>query len=42
VPLVELSFELLQDVKKEDKVMVQISEAELMGDNLKRIEMKSP
>jgi hypothetical protein len=42
VPLVELSFELLQDVKKEDKVMVQITEAELMGDNLKRIEMKSP
>ena len=37
--LVQMSFELLQDVKKEEKVTLQISEAELMSDKLKRIEI---
>jgi hypothetical protein len=36
-PLVEMSFELLKDVKKEDNVIVQIIEAELMNDKLQRI-----
>ena len=39
-PIVEMSFELLKDVKKEDKVTVQITGAELMNDNLKRIKVK--
>ena len=38
-PLVEMSFELLKDVKKEDKVIVQIIEAELMNDKLQRIKI---
>jgi hypothetical protein len=41
-PLVEMSFELLQDVKEEDKVRVQITEAELMSDKLQKIDIKSP
>ena len=41
-PLVEMSFELLQDVKEEAKVRVQITEAELMSDKLQRIEVKFP
>ena len=40
--LVEMSFELLQDVKKEDNVSVQITDAELMSDKLQRIEVKLP
>lgn len=38
--LVKISFELLKDVKEEDKVTLQITEAELMGDDLQRIEIK--
>ena len=38
-PLVEMSFELLQDVKKEDNIAVQITEAELMSDKLQKIEI---
>ena len=41
VPLVDLTFELLKDVKKEDNITLQIIEAELMGDDLKRIEITS-
>ena len=37
--LVELTFELLKDVKKEDKIALQITGAELMNDKLKRIEV---
>ena len=37
--LVQMTFELLKDVKKEEKVTLQISEAELMSDKLKRIEI---
>ena len=40
-PLVEMSFELLQDVKEEDKVRVQIIDVELMNDSLQRIDKKS-
>jgi hypothetical protein len=39
--LVEMSFELLQDVKEEDRVRVQITEAELMSDKLQKIEIQS-
>ena len=38
--LIELSFELLKDVKKADNVTLQIIEAELMSDDLKRIDVK--
>ena len=41
-PLVEMSFELLQDVKEEAKVSAQITEAELMSDKLQSIEVKLP
>jgi len=41
VPLVQLAFLLLKDVKKEASVTLQITEAELLSDNLKRIEIKS-
>lgn len=40
VELVELSFELLKDIKKEAKVILQITGVELMGDDLKRIEVR--
>jgi len=39
--LVEMTFELLQDVKKEDSVTLQITDAELMKDKPQRIEVKS-
>ena len=42
VPIVEMTFELLKDVKKEDNVTVQIIEAELMSDKLKFININSP
>ena len=41
-PIVEMTFELLKDVKKEDNVTVQINEAELMDDKLKFININSP
>jgi glutamine phosphoribosylpyrophosphate amidotransferase len=41
VALVQMTFELLKDVKKEEKVTLQIIEAELMSDKLKRIEITS-
>ena len=37
--LVQMTFELLQDIKKEEKVTIRISEAELMSDTLQRIEI---
>ena len=40
-PIVEMTFELLQDVKKEDSVTLQIIEVELMNDSLQRIDKKS-
>ena len=39
--LVDMTFELLKDVKKEDSVTLQIIDAELMNDKLQRIEIKS-
>lgn len=38
-PLVEISFELLQVVKREANITVQIIEAELMNDKLQKIEI---
>jgi len=38
--LVEISFELLKDVKPEDKLTLKITEVELMGDDLKKIDVK--
>ena len=40
-PLVEMTFELLQDVNKEDSVTLEIIDAELMDDKPQRIEVKS-
>ena len=39
-PLVEMSFELLRDINKEDNPILWISAAELMSDRLQRIELK--
>jgi hypothetical protein len=39
-PLVEMAFELLKDVKKEDNVTLKVIEASLMSDNLKKIKIK--
>ena len=39
-PIVEITFELLKDVKKEDSVTLQIIEVELMNDSLQRIDKK--
>jgi hypothetical protein len=38
--IVNLTFELLKEVKKEDKITLQITEAELMNDKLQKIEVK--
>ena len=42
VPLVHMSFELLKNITKEEKISLQISEAELMSDKLKRIKVNFP